>query len=161
MKKQSAKQKENFPEGGTSLRGNFTEGIVTRFIAAFDLVCAESRQPAHVIAQSLGISGAIVSKMRKGINQSIRADYIASICAIYGFSVLWVMTGEGEQRSTGQMATIREQIERLQASVNKVIKLQDDVISPLINEMIGVKVGPVDVKNKLIDDLKKSVHLKS
>lgn len=133
--------------------------IIGRYLQAFDAICTEENKTAGEVAASINVSGAIISQLRSGFVKTLRADYVANLCTLYGYSMIWVLTGEGERRSDNETATLQAEIAKIKKDLAKVLELQKDVIGPLINEILGIKIEPGDVTRKLIGEVKKHTKL--
>jgi len=128
--------------------------ISGRFLEMLDTITIEKGFTIKDLCKTIPLSEASISKLRSDRMTSIKADILIQICLKYGWNPVWILTGTGDKRTNKQARSLEEEISHIK-------ELLGDIILPLLNEVLQVKVTK-NLKGKdAIQDLINNYKAKS
>lgn len=119
--------------------------IIDRFLQIINEVVT-ARTPKYVFPR-LSFTDAIIRDLQKG---NLQVEQIAEFCIVFECSAEWVITGKGERFLTKEVRTIQEELVKIRETIGNVLQ-------PLIEDAIQIKVGNRTIRHSdIVKNISKS-----
>jgi transcriptional regulator with XRE-family HTH domain len=109
------------------------QDTITRFLQVFDDIMSQKSMTQKEVCATLGFSSPLISQLRNGKTKTLRVEDVKEIAIRYNYSILWIVTGQGDMRASNDEKTIKQDIKDIKEVLGNVVeKLLDQILQPSI-----------------------------
>ncbi|MFT3679808.1 MAG: hypothetical protein QM791_06185 [Ferruginibacter sp.] len=126
---------------------DFKKEVTGRFLEALEVLSGEGVTQLE-IADITGLQSTNISRLKSDPSRGVGVDPACKLCVYFGFSVIWMFLGEGDERAdnkqAGALGSIELSLDKLEPEIANIQKAYNS-LKVTVNNFVN-NSGPKPLK---------------